>query len=638
MRDPQRATSTQERARITHQFLQSVQLKAVTLNDGRSRFDRLLIPVLLALGVVYAGWQVLTGAWITAGVYLVYVIALVGLASSARVQLRVLGERLNRRHAFYILLIWIYTWAALTLAQVVPTLPTTGKNSTAFYAQGLALLAVLVMLGRTAYGLTRAGGDRLITRLPAYEQILVALNEAIATGLLALFAGETLARTLQPRVFTVDVNPLYTAGLIMVAGLYYLGSQLMWWRRPNAWLSNPRVWVSIARVVLPLVIVMTVLIVARRFIARSDPRSAVLAGDETSLAVLALSPVILLVEFVVLYLVYAGGRGLRERFLPDRLLELLPTPISRRLRTISDMDLLLVVGVLLTLIPAYLFLLNDALGIVGLLRDQILRGGSGVIETSEQALAVLFAAPFYLLCVALLILYALVTIRDTITADEREALLQELPIGFLIILIITLYLCAVPFTQVLIDGRLPRLPQDLGYLLAFNVVIPLLLLYGHYYPLVRFPYSRGQSRWRETYGQRLSVQLDRLDARIAQVNKELEIIDMQWQAGRRDLSEAATQMDALYRYVQLNGLRDDLNMRRLGLVTDRQQLAEISEAPLSVTVARLPIRVVSLAIPLLLAIQFYQWAILDNGLREITNNPNITVVDFFQAILRQFQF
>lgn len=97
-------------------------------------------------------------------------------------------------------------------------------------------------------------------------------------------------------------------------------------------------------------------------------------------------------------------------------------------------------------------------------------------------------------------------------------------------------------------------------------------------------------------------------------------------------------MDILYRYVKLNSLRDDLNMRRLQLVAERQQLAEISEAPISMDVARLPVRIVTYGIPLLFIIQFYQWAIINNGLREIVNNPNITILDFFRAILQNFNF
>ena len=88
----------------------------------------------------------------------------------------------------------------------------------------------------------------------------------------------------------------------------------------------------------------------------------------------------------------------------------------------------------------------------------------------------------------------------------------------------------------------------------------------------------------------------------------------------------------------MNGMRDDLNMQRLQVVSDRQQLAELSETPVSITIARLPVRVVSIGIPLLLAMQIYQWAVLNNGLREIVNNPNITIFEFFRAILRQTQF
>lgn len=629
------STSTQERQRITQQFLQ-----AVTLSDGRTRFDRLLVPLLLGAGVAYAGWQGLIGSWLKAGAFVVFVLLLAVIASSDTLQQRLMGRLFNRRHALYVVLIWIYAWAWLTLIERISGAPTVGKESVGFYQQLLGLAAVTVMIARSAYALTRAGYTRIvINKLPIWEQVLIALNEGIAVALLSPFLGELIARALQPRVFTIDSNPLYTLGLLIAVLLYYIAMQAMWWQRSNDWLSHQRVWVNLFRVVMPLVIGVTVMIVARRFLALSDPRSAALSGDESSLAVLALSPLILLIEVLVLYLVYAGGRGLRQRFLPDVLLDHLPNPISRWLRTISDMDMLLILGALSTLIPAYLFLLDDSLGIVRALSQQILSGGSALIESSQQALAVLFAAPFYLMCIVLLALYAIVTVRDTITSDEREELMRALPVGLLIILIITLYLCAVPFTRVLIERRLPRLPQDLGYILAFNVVIPILLLYGHYFPLVRFPYSRGQRRWRETQALRLGIQLDKLDSRINQVNKELEVIDMQFQAGRRSASlDTGMQMDALYRYVQLNGLRDDLNMRRLGLVAERQQLTEISEAPLSVTVARLPIRVVSLAIPLLIVIQFYQWAIVDNGLREITNNPNITVLDFFQAILRQFQF
>jgi hypothetical protein len=88
----------------------------------------------------------------------------------------------------------------------------------------------------------------------------------------------------------------------------------------------------------------------------------------------------------------------------------------------------------------------------------------------------------------------------------------------------------------------------------------------------------------------------------------------------------------------LNSLRDDLNMQRLQIIAARQQLAEVSEAPVSITVARLPLRVVSLGIPLLIAIQLYQWAFVNNGLHEIINTPNLTVDQFFRIILKQANF
>ena len=43
-------------------------------------------------------------------------------------------------------------------------------------------------------------------------------------------------------------------------------------------------------------------------------------------------------------------------------------------------------------------------------------------------------------------------------------------------------------------------------------------------------------------------------------------------------------------------------------------------------------------LPLLLAVQIYQWAVLNNGLHDIVNNPNITIFDFFRALLHQANF
>src|SRR5690606_27990037 len=225
-----------------------------------------------------------------------------------------------------------------------------------------------------------------------------------------------------------------------------------------------------------------------------------------------------------------------------------------------------------------------------------------------------------------------------VSAQARDELIRRLPLGFLIVLIITLYLFAVPVAQVLTEGRLPQLPQDLGRILAFNVLIPLALLYLHYFLFVRWPYGRGQSAWRERESARLLREQEETDQRIEHLNHELSQLDRTWHNEREASASPEIRFETLFRYVQLNSLRDDLNMRRLQIVAARQQLAEVSEAPVSIAVARLPLRIVSLGIPLLIAIQLYQWAIVNNGLREVVNTPNITVDEFFRIILEQINF
>jgi hypothetical protein len=197
----------------------------------------------------------------------------------------------------------------------------------------------------------------------------------------------------------------------------------------------------------------------------------------------------------------------------------------------------------------------------------------------------------------------------------------------------------VSFSQVVTEGDLPQLPQDLGRILAFDIVIPLLLLYLHYFVFVRLPYGRGQSRWRITREADLSRDLSSIDGEIKNLDLELTRLERAWHGGifTDEGRDPALRFDALYEFVDLNGRRDKLNMSRLEIVTEKQQLAEVSEAPVSLAVARLPIRVVTIGIPLLLAIQVYQWAVLDDGLRQIANDPNIGIVEFFQIILEQVQ-
>src|SRR5690606_22934894 len=242
----------------------------------------------------------------------------------------------------------------------------------------------------------------------------------------------------------------------------------------------------------------------QRFIARAEPRTADLLGDSAAdLAVLSIGAVVWLVLLMIVVLAYTDARGLRERFLPEAVLARLPGRVARFLGSISDMDMLLIISLFSTSIPAYLFLLGDTGGVIGALSRQILRRGAAIIETTQQAQALLFALPFYGVALALLLLYAYVLSQPSVSAQERDELIRRLPLGFLIVLIITLYLFAVPVAQVLTEGRLPQLPQDLGRILAFNVLIPLALLYLHYFLFVRWPYGRGQSAWRERESARL---------------------------------------------------------------------------------------------------------------------------------------
>jgi hypothetical protein len=618
--------------RITHQFLEAVQI-------ADSRFDRLYIPMLMLLGIAYAGYQAIQGDWLELVLFAPGVVLMFALAIVRPLQRGLLRQRMNRRHATYVALYGLYSAVFINLARALSHTEPIGKQSGVFYALAILAAAFTVMLLRALATLTPLGYRVFVTKIPLWEQALIAVNEMIAAGLLAAYVGTTvLTHVLQPQVFTTRVDVAYTAGITAMLVLYYLGMQLMWIQRWNDWLSQNRVWVRLTRVVAPLMLLVMTMIIARRLIERAEPRTADLLDTAgTDLSILSLGAVAWLVILILIFLVYTGRRGLRQRFLPDDLLERVPTIIARFLRSISDMDMLLIIVLLGTFVPAYLFLLGDPGGIIGTLRGQILERGSALIETSEQALALVFAIPFYGLAVALLALYAYVFSLPSLSAQERDELVASLPVGFLIVLIITLYLFAIPVSQVLTEGRLPQLPQDLGRILAFNVLIPLALLYAHYFLLVRWPYGRGQARWREAHNLHLLREQEQTDRRIEALNGELDTLDLAWR-DQTSPTEVNGRFDTLFRYMQLNSLRDDLNMQRLQIVASRQQLTEVSEAPVSIAVARLPLRVVSLGIPLLIAIQIYQWAILNNGLREIINTPNITVDQFFRIILKQANF
>ena len=622
-----------EPKRITHQFLE-----AVTLSD--SRFDRLYVPALLLRGVAYAALQALQADWGELFVIAAGLALLIVLATSRPVRQRLLGGRLNRRHATYAALLWVYSGAWLNVVRPLLASEPTGKASASFYTLALLAVALTIMIFRATLMLTPWGYRVFATRIPVWEQLLIAANEGIAAGLAATFiGGRMLTHLLQPGVFTLRIDGWYGFSLSGLLLLYYAGMQLMWLQRANDWLSRTSVWVRLSRLFAPLALGVATLVLVQRFIARAEPRTADLLGDGSAdLAVLALGAVVWLVLLTITVLVYTSQRGLRQRFLPDGLLARLPGPIERFLSSISDTDLLLIMALMSTLIPAYYLLLGDAGAVIDGLTQQILRRGAVLLETPDQALALLFAAPFYLLAVALLGLYAAVFSSETVSAREREQLASSLPVGFLIVLIITLFLFAVPVGQVLTSGRLPQLPQDLGRILAFNVLVPLILLYAHYFALVRWPYSRGQALWRERENARLVTEQAATDQTIEQLNGEIAQLDRVWRQQTPAASASAERFDTLFRYMQLNSLRDDLNMQRLQIVAQRQQLAEVSEAPVSIAVARLPLRVVSLGIPLLIAIQLYQWAVVNNGLREIVNTPNLTVDEFFRIILQQANF
>ncbi len=604
---------------------------------GSDPLIRVIVPALLLIGVGWAGWQVFVGDWLEAGLSALGVALLLALAASQWVQQHILGQTFNRRHALYVALSWVYGVIWLIIVRALTDAPLFGKASEQTYFLFILLIAFSWAFLRSLLILLPTFYRRFVTAIPIWEQIMLAINEAIAAGLLATVGASALVHIFQPGVFTTRFDVAYVGGIGLGVALYYLTMQLMWTQRWNDWLSRSEVWIMLARLFAPLALMVTTLVIFRHFIARADPRSAnLLGGADFDLTILALAPVIWLLILVAVIVVYTSGRGIRQRFLPDLLLDRLPRPVGGFLRSISDMDMLLILGALATFIPAYMLLFGDTGGVIGQLRQQILQRGSALIETSEQALALLFSMPFYVLVVVLLALYGYALSQQTLSAEHRDELVSKLPIGFLIVLIITLYFFAIPFSQVLTEGRLPQLPQDLGRILLYNVLLPLILLYGHYFVLIRQPYARGQNRWRERQNCQYTDHLGMIDHQIADMNTELTELDRQWQNAADPADPVRFQ--TLYRYIQLNSLRDDLNMQRLQVVANRQELADLSDAPVSIAVARLPVRIVSIGIPLLLAMQIYQWAILNNGLREIINNPNITIFEFFRAILKQTQF
>jgi hypothetical protein len=614
---------------ITFKFLQRVQL------SNESRIERYLIPVLMAMGIGYSGILFLSGDMSVFLVSALIVGLLVALSVFKPLQKILLNREMSTGHAFYLAVFWLYSQGWIVLLRQLQTLPQFGKDSIPFYVLFIFFMMVTYRGIFALFGITFVGYSILFTTTPFWERVSIAINEVIAGALLSFFAGGLLAQWIQPNIFTRAQDPAYTIGVFGTLFVYYFVIQLMWTQRWNSVLSQTQNWLRLARLFAPIAVIIATMVIGRHFARLSDPRTADLLGtanlDQT---ILAISPVIWLLLFMIVVLVYTSNRGLSRRFLPIVLLEKLPTRIGGMLTKISDMDLLLVVGILSTWVPVQVLILGEGqVGIIDRLRTQITQQNA-LIDTSEQALALIFALPFYGLALSLLLIYAYVLIKPELSAKDRDAIVDRLPNGLLIMFIITLYLCSIPFSQVLSEGRIPQLPQDLGRILAFDVLIPLVLLYGHYFILVRIPYGRGQKSWREQYSAELHNQESRVQSRIKTLDTEIDRIERRW----INIRQEDEKIETLYKFVELNSNRDSQNMDLLRLIRQRQELDEVSETPLSAEITRLPTRIISLGIPLLLIFKIYEWAVVNNGLREIANNPNIGVIEFFQIILQQTQF
>ena len=118
--------------RITHRFMEAVKVT-------ESRLDRLIVPVLLFIGVVYAAYQIIQADWAELLIFSAGVALLFALALSKPLQRRLLRQSLNSRHITYIFLYWIYSALWLNLVRVLPTIEPIGKASTNFFALVIAI-------------------------------------------------------------------------------------------------------------------------------------------------------------------------------------------------------------------------------------------------------------------------------------------------------------------------------------------------------------------------------------------------------------------------------------------------------------------------------------------------------------------
>src|SRR5690606_8433842 len=142
----------------------------------------------------------------------------------------------------------------------------------------------------------------------------------------------------------------------------------------------------------------------------------------------------------------------------------------------------------------------------------------------------------------------------------------------------------------------------------------------HYYLLIRLPYGRGQARWREQHAVELERRLIEVDTGLARLETDIDQCEVIWNNRNNIKSSHDEQIGMLFDLIELNGRRDRLNMERLHILSERQELQDISEAPISLTVASMPGRIIQYGIPLVLVFKIYEWAIVNDGLREVANN------------------
>ncbi|MEL6149255.1 MAG: hypothetical protein AAFR56_06490, partial [Chloroflexota bacterium] len=337
------------------------------LRPTRENIEDGSVPFLLAAGFIYMAVLVFNGQWLVLLPLLPAWGALLAIAAYEPARQRLIGGRFTLPHVLHVIFYWVLAsvWAVL-LRQLLMT-PAAGKESQFFYVALLAFVGITWAAARSALiWIYPRANEVFSVSIPSWEQVLLIINESIAIGLMAYLWATVLVRVFQPFVFTTRLNLTYGLGLGGAALLYYVLLQFMWLQHWNARLSENRTWILLARIFSPFVLFVISVLIASRFTERTDPRTASLLDNaDIDLAVLALVPVIWLLVLVIIFLVYTGDRGIRQRFLPDALVERLPQRIQNRLLATSDVDLLLVIGMLTTFIPVYLLFLGEGGGIVG---------------------------------------------------------------------------------------------------------------------------------------------------------------------------------------------------------------------------------------------------------------------------------